>query len=78
MNQTYKTALGKDLPLEKYVNADGRKWLQKNGINVSGETEFAGPSEDVKDALKGSSPGIHTLNDGSRWMVSRDGKVSAP
>jgi hypothetical protein len=38
----------------------------------------AGPSEDVKDALKGSSPGIHTLSDGSRWMVSRDGKVSAP
>jgi hypothetical protein len=78
MNQTYKTGLGKDLPLEKYVNADGRKWLQKNGINVSGETEIAGPSEDVKDALKGASPGIHTLNDGSRWMVSRDGKVSAP
>jgi hypothetical protein len=44
MNQTYKTGLGKDLPLEKYVNADGRKWLQKNGINVSGETEFAAPA----------------------------------
>ena len=44
MNQTYKTGLGKDLPLEKYFNADGRKWLQKNGINVSGETEFAAPA----------------------------------
>ena len=44
MNQTYKTGLGKDLPLEKYVNADGRKWLKKNGINVSGETEFAAPA----------------------------------
>lgn len=44
MNQTYKTGIGKDLPLEKYVTGEGRKWLQKNGINVSGETESAAPS----------------------------------
>ena len=44
MNQTYKTGTGKDLPLEKYVTGEGRKWLQKNGINVSGETESAAPS----------------------------------
>ena len=52
MNQTYKTGTGKDLPLEKYVTGEGRKWLQKNGINVSGETGSAGASYKVGDTVQ--------------------------
>ncbi len=37
MNQTFKTTLGTDLPLGKYVTAAGRDWMKKKGIQVSGE-----------------------------------------
>lgn len=32
----------------------------------------------VAAALKGIAPGIHTLSDGSRWMVNPDGSVTKP
>ncbi len=32
--------------------------------------------ENVSKALKGTGPGIHTLSDGSRWMVDASGKVT--
>ncbi len=38
MSQTYKTAIGKDLPVEKYVNQAGRDWMNKKGIAVDGAT----------------------------------------
>ncbi len=36
MNQTYKAALGKDLPLDKFTSQNSREWLRKNGIDVGG------------------------------------------
>jgi len=36
MNQTYKAALGKDLPLDKFTSQDSKEWLRKNGIEVTG------------------------------------------
>lgn len=38
MNQTYKAAVGEDLPIDKYVNPAGRAWLKVKGINVTGAT----------------------------------------
>lgn len=39
MNQTYKAAIGSDLPTEKYVSAAGRAWMRSKGINVTGAAE---------------------------------------
>lgn len=36
MNQTFKTTIGTDLPIEKYVTAAGRQWMKAKGINVAG------------------------------------------
>lgn len=36
MNQTYKTTIGQDLPIEKYVTPAGRAWMKSKGINVVG------------------------------------------
>jgi hypothetical protein len=36
MNQQYRSAVGTDLPLDKYVSPVGRAWLKKNNINVTG------------------------------------------
>ncbi len=32
MQQTYKAGTGKDLPIEKYVSPEGRKWMADKGI----------------------------------------------
>lgn len=36
MNQTYKTTIGSDLPIEKYVSPAGREWMKAKGINARG------------------------------------------
>lgn len=39
MNQTYKAGLGKDLPLDQFATPEGKKWLAKQGINVTGKDD---------------------------------------
>lgn len=41
MNQTYKSAIGSDLPIDKYVTPAGRQWMKSKGINVTGALEPA-------------------------------------
>lgn len=36
MNQTYKTTVGSDLPIEKYVSSNGRAWMSSKGISAGG------------------------------------------
>ncbi len=36
MNQTYKAAIGSDLPITKYVSPAGQAWMKAKGINVVG------------------------------------------
>lgn len=43
MNQQYRTSVGENLPLDKYVSPVGRAWLKKNNINVTGAAAPGGP-----------------------------------
>lgn len=42
MNQTYKSATGSDLPVEKYISPAGQVWMKAKGINVTNATPGAG------------------------------------
>jgi hypothetical protein len=44
MNQTYKTAIGSDLPVEKYISPAGQAWMKAKGINVTNAAPGAGAS----------------------------------
>jgi hypothetical protein len=44
MNQSYKAAIGKDLPMEQYVTPAARAWMTKKGLDV---TEAAPSAADV-------------------------------
>lgn len=66
-------------------NAIGAYNKKLEGINQNYHAQFKPvPSsgdaavipEAVKSVLKGQSPGIHTLSDGSKWMVAADGAIT--
>ena len=42
MNQSYKAALGSDLPITKYVSPAGQQWMKTKGINVTNAAQPAG------------------------------------
>lgn len=64
--------------------SDQKKAIEQRIATPPGEAAkepaAATPSSSVPDkvaaALKGASPGIHTLSDGSTWTVNRDGSVT--
>ena len=41
MNQTYKTTIGQDLPVQKYVSPAGLAWMKAKGINMGGAASQA-------------------------------------
>jgi hypothetical protein len=41
MNQTYKTTIGSDLPIGKYVSPAGRQWMKTKGIDTGGSDSSA-------------------------------------
>lgn len=43
---------------------------------VPGQTPLAAVPDAVTKALKGATPGIHTLSDGSKWQLGADGAVT--
>lgn len=45
MNQTYKSAVGSDLPIAKYVTPAGQAWMKSKGINVAGAAAPPLPSK---------------------------------
>lgn len=69
MNQTYKSAVQTDLPIEKYVTPAGRAWMKSKGINVSGAAAPASvPHVTTKaqfDALPSGS--VYTEDDGKQY-----------
>ncbi len=69
MNQTYKAAIGSDIPIEKYVSGPGREWLKSKGINVTGAAEPAAKSSDLAPIpLKdGTSLTPHSAADAARF-----------
>ena len=42
MNQTYKSAIGSDLPVEKYISPAGQAWMKTKAINVTNAAPGAG------------------------------------
>ena len=70
MNQTYKSAIGSDLPIEKYVSPAGQQWMKTKGINVTNAAQQAG-----SPAGAGSVPPI-ALKDGT-FLTPHDAKAAA-
>jgi hypothetical protein len=56
MNQTYKSAIGSDLPIEKYVSPAGQQWMKTKGINVVNAAQPAGPPVSAAGAPAGTAP----------------------
>jgi hypothetical protein len=48
MNQSYKAAIGQDIPMEKYVSPAGRAWMQQKGIKVNAPDYKAAPAGTVR------------------------------
>ncbi len=58
MQQTYKTGTGHDLPIEKYVSPEGRKWMAAKGIagikpDAAGEDLSGVSTEELLKRLNG-------------------------
>lgn len=58
MNQTYKSAVGTDLPISKYVTPAGQAWMKSKNINVGGNAPAAAGPAQPAQAPQGAAPPV--------------------